>query len=63
MGGLLPSPVYRLPCCGRLSYQRPVAGHPCFDCAMASTPIDDPIAVAYRRRVAARATAEKKADV
>lgn len=53
MGGIFPA-LYRLPCCGRLSHQRPAAPL-CFDCAMASTPVDDPIAVAYRERVAGRA--------
>ena len=51
MGGI--AMTYLLPCCGRRSYTAPVSGHPCFDCAMASTAPNDPIAVAYRARLAA----------
>lgn len=45
--------LYDLPCCGRRSVTPP-NGFPCYDCAKAATPLNDPIAVAYRRRCAAR---------
>jgi hypothetical protein len=54
MGGSF-SPRYQQPCCGRITLERPIPGYPCFECAVAATPYDDAVAVAYRERVAKRA--------
>lgn len=45
------SRTYIMPCCGRVSLHPP-PGPVCFDCELQRTSPQDPIAVAYRARLA-----------